>query len=63
MTRSVVFEPQDQPLREDVSLLGKLVGEMLSDQLGSSFFQLLEQVRRCAIARREGEVFASLRAK
>lgn len=55
MTRSVVFEPQDQPLREDVSLLGKLVGEMLSDQLGSSFFQLLEQVRRCAIARREGE--------
>lgn len=55
MTRSVVFESQDQPLREDVSLLGRLVGEMLSDQLGSSFFQLLEQVRRCAIARREGE--------
>lgn len=55
MTRSVVFEPQDQPLREDVSLLGRLVGEMLSDQLGASFFQLLEQVRRCAIARREGE--------
>ena len=55
MTRSVIFEPQDQPLREDVSLLGRLVGEMLSDQLGSSFFQLLEQVRRCAIARREGE--------
>ncbi|MBL8244332.1 MAG: phosphoenolpyruvate carboxylase [Rhodanobacteraceae bacterium] len=55
MARSVVFEPQDQPLREDVSLLGRLVGEMLSDQLGSSFFQLLEQVRRCAILRREGE--------
>lgn len=55
MTRSVVFEAQDQPLREDVSLLGRLVGEMLSDQLGTSFFQLLEQVRRCAIARREGE--------
>jgi phosphoenolpyruvate carboxylase len=55
MARSVVFESQDQPLREDVSLLGRLVGEMLSDQLGSSFFQLLEQVRRCAILRREGE--------
>ncbi|MBK9656033.1 MAG: phosphoenolpyruvate carboxylase [Rhodanobacteraceae bacterium] len=55
MTRSVVFEPHDQPLREDVSLLGRLVGEMLSDQLGTSFFQLLEQVRRCAIARREGD--------
>lgn len=55
MSRSVVFEPQDQPLREDVSLLGRLVGEMLSDQLGTSFFQLLEQVRRCAIARREGD--------
>ncbi|MCC6592600.1 MAG: phosphoenolpyruvate carboxylase [Xanthomonadales bacterium] len=55
MARSVVFETQDQALREDVSLLGKLVGEMLSDQLGASFFQLLEQVRRCAILRREGE--------
>ncbi len=55
MSRSVIFEPHDQPLREDVSLLGRLVGEMLSDQLGSSFFQLLEQVRRCAIARREGD--------
>ena len=55
MTRSVVFEPHDQPLREDVSLLGRLIGEMLSDQLGTSFFQLLEQVRRCAIARREGD--------
>jgi len=55
MTRSVVFESQDQPLREDVSLLGRLIGEMLSDQLGTSFFALLEQVRRCAIARREDE--------
>ncbi len=55
MSRSVIFEPQDQPLREDVSLLGRLVGEMLSDQLGTSFFELLEEVRRCAIARREGE--------
>lgn len=55
MTRSVVFEAQEQPLREDVSLLGRLVGEMLADQLGASFFELLEQVRRCAISRREGE--------
>lgn len=55
MARSIVFEAQDQALREDVSLLGRLVGEMLSDQLGASFFQLLEQVRRCAILRREGE--------
>ncbi len=55
MPRSVVFEARDQRLREDVSLLGRLVGEMLTDQLGTSFFSLLEQVRACAIARREGE--------
>jgi phosphoenolpyruvate carboxylase len=55
MSRTVEFEAQDLPLREDVSLLGRLVGEMLSDQLGASFFELLEQVRRCAIARREGD--------
>jgi phosphoenolpyruvate carboxylase len=55
MPRSVIFEESDQPLREDVSLLGRLVGDMLTDQLGQSFFSLLEQVRACAIARREGE--------
>jgi phosphoenolpyruvate carboxylase len=55
MSRTVEFEAHDLPLREDVSLLGKLVGQMLSDQLGASFFELLEQVRRCAIARREGD--------
>lgn len=55
MSRTVEFEAHDLALREDVSLLGRLVGEMLSDQLGASFFELLEQVRRCAIARREGD--------
>ncbi|MBT8135679.1 MAG: phosphoenolpyruvate carboxylase [Gammaproteobacteria bacterium] len=48
------FAEKDRPLREDVSLLGTLVGEMLAEQGGEALFKRVEQVRRAAIARREG---------
>ena len=48
------FPDKDIPLREDVSLLGALVGQMLSEQGGEALFSKVEQVRRTAIARREG---------
>lgn len=51
--REVEFAEQDKPLKEDVSLLGSLVGEVLSDQLGREFLAFTEQVRTRAIARRE----------
>ncbi|MDH3768268.1 MAG: phosphoenolpyruvate carboxylase [Gammaproteobacteria bacterium] len=47
------FPDKDIPLREDVSLLGGLVGEMLSEQGGEALFNKVEQVRRTAISRRE----------
>ena len=53
MAREVEFAEQDKPLKEDVSLLGRLVGEVLSDQLGREFLAFTEQVRTRAIARRE----------
>jgi phosphoenolpyruvate carboxylase len=52
--RQVEFAPIDAPLREDVSRLGKLVGEVLVDQEGPELLARLEEVRRLAIARREG---------
>jgi phosphoenolpyruvate carboxylase len=48
------FPEKDLPLREDVSLLGALVGQMLAEQGGEGLFSQVEQVRRTAIARREG---------
>ncbi len=53
MARDVEFAEQDLPLKEDVSLLGRLVGDVLSDQLGREFLAFTEQVRTRAIARRE----------
>ena len=51
--REVRFASKDEPLREDVSELGALVGAMLRDQGGTDFYARVEAARRQAIARRE----------
>lgn len=51
--RKIELPEKDQPLREDVSLLGSLVGEMLVDQHGVSLLELVEQVRKASIRNRE----------
>ena len=50
----IQFPPKDAGLREDVHALGELIGEILRDQGGEAFFDLVEGDRRAAIARREG---------
>ncbi len=44
----------DQPLRRDVRLLGRLLGEVIIEQQGQELFDLEEQVRHLAIQRRRG---------
>ena len=44
----------DLPLRRDVRLLGRLLGEVLIEQEGQSLFELEERVRRLSIERRRG---------
>ncbi len=51
--REIVFPKKDMPLRDDVRVLGTLVGEVLAEQHGDEFLQLVESVRRTAIGRRE----------
>jgi phosphoenolpyruvate carboxylase len=50
--RDVEFGPNDAGLREDVSRLGHLVGELLVEQNGAAFFARVEAARRAAISRR-----------
>ncbi|MDP2852073.1 MAG: phosphoenolpyruvate carboxylase, partial [Gallionella sp.] len=40
---------KDLPLREDVRLLGRILGETLREQEGEASFRLIENVRRAAI--------------
>ena len=49
---SASLEPTDPALREAVRRLGRLVGEMLTEQNGSAFFERIEAARTQAIARR-----------
>jgi len=53
--REIDFPEKDMPLRDDVRVLGALVGEILAEQQGPAFLNLVEAVRRNAIQRREGD--------
>jgi len=57
--REIDFSEKDKALRDDVRVLGTLVGEMLAEQQGTEFFEQVEAVRRTAIQRRESNISAS----
>lgn len=59
--REIQFSPKDQPLRDDVSELGALVGAMLREQGGVDLYERVEAARRDAIRRREGHQMAAER--
>ncbi len=63
--QDITFETKDQPLRDDVRILGTLVGDLLKDQGGEELFELVENARLRSIRRREdnektGEELADL---
>ena len=55
------FAPKDVPLRDDVRTLGALVGDVLREQCGEAFFQLVERARHAAIATADDELHALVR--
>ena len=57
--REIYFPEKDKALRDDVRVLGALVGEVLEEQQGTEFLQRVEAVRRTAILRREDDNNAS----
>ncbi|MEE8537473.1 MAG: phosphoenolpyruvate carboxylase, partial [Acidobacteriota bacterium] len=56
--RPVRFQPKEAALREDVRVLGALVGDVLKEQGGAELFRSVETARKAAIRRREGEASA-----
>ena len=50
--RETEFLANDAPLREDVSRLGRIVGEMLAEQHGAEFLAVVERLRTTAISLR-----------
>jgi len=47
---------KDQPLREDIRLLGRLLGDTLREHQGDAAFNLVERIRQTAVRfRRNGQ--------
>ncbi|HEV8381043.1 MAG TPA: phosphoenolpyruvate carboxylase [Gemmatimonadales bacterium] len=61
LSREVEFAPKDAPLRDDVRILGALVGDVLREQCGEPFFQLVERARRASIASADTELHSLVR--
>src|SRR5467141_5358931 len=59
--RDVEFAPKDAQLRDDVRTLGALVGDVLREQCGDAFFQLVERARHAAIAGADDELQALMK--
>jgi phosphoenolpyruvate carboxylase len=50
----------DEPLKEDIRLLGRLLGEVVQEQEGEAVFQVVETIRQTAVRfRREADVQAA----
>jgi phosphoenolpyruvate carboxylase len=46
---------KEQPLRDDIRLLGRLLGEVIRDQEGREAFELVERIRQLSVAWRRGQ--------
>ncbi len=51
--QDITFEDKDQALRNDVSMLGAMVGDLIREQCGDELYEFVERSRLCAIRRRE----------
>src|SRR3569832_791665 len=56
-TKNTKNPDEDLPLREDIRLLGRLLGDTIRDDAGQAMFDLVEQIRRTAVRyRRDHDV-------
>ena len=63
--QDIAFEDKDQALRDDVRVLGAMVGDLIKEQGGDELYEFVETARQRSIRRREenekeGEELAEL---
>ena len=51
--QDITFEDKDQALRDDVRMLGAMIGELIAEQGGEELFEFVETARLRSIRRRE----------
>jgi len=49
VSRLIIDPEKDQPLEDDIRLLGKLLGDTVREQEGDELFGLIENIRRAAV--------------
>ena len=52
--QDITFEDKDQALRDDVRMLGAMLGDLIREQSGDALYEFVESARVRAIRRREG---------
>ncbi len=52
--QDITFEDKDQALRDDVRMLGAMLGDLIREQSGEELYEFVEESRLRAIRRREG---------
>jgi len=53
--QTVSVADKEQPLRHDIRLLGRLLGEVIRDQEGRESFELVEKIRQLSVAWKRGQ--------
>ena len=54
-------QDKDAPLREDIRLLGRLLGDTVRDQQGAAAFELIERIRQNSVRFRRDDDIAARR--
>ena len=49
MSESTLDSNKDEPLRNDIRLLGRILGDTVREQEGDSVFDIVERVRQTAV--------------
>jgi phosphoenolpyruvate carboxylase len=58
---TVQIEDKDLPLREDIRLLGRILGDTVREQSGEAVFGIVERIRQTSVRFRRSEDVAARR--
>src|SRR3954469_5349266 len=54
-------DSREEPLRRDVRSLGRLLGQVIREQEGNGFFEIVESIRKLSISERGGTSSGGIR--